>query len=79
MSDVTVLYGPDGVSSSWVSSVAYVDYSGELGVAITFKDGTTCFYPDTKISDYQAMSNASSPGTLVHQRYVGLDYDIIDL
>lgn len=77
--DATILFGPFKMFSSWVDYVSYVKYGRELGVAVTFNDGTTCFYHGSDEQDYHKVTRANSTGKAVHKYLVPLEYTEIDL
>ena len=51
-----------GVTSTWVKRIFLVMYDGEPRLAVRFKDGYTCVYPNTNERDYRYMLKAASKG-----------------
>jgi len=69
------LIGPvDASNSSWLNSFSYVIHNDDYGIAITFKDGVTCFYPDTTGDQFDALKAAPSRGTWVHENIIKNKY-----
>lgn len=74
MAKLTFLYGPVSHPSSWVDAFGYAHYGSEMGVAVLFKDGFACLYPDTSVDDYQYLRKSRSKGKSIWKRFYYLPY-----
>ena len=65
------------VDSSWVHSIAVVVVGKRYGVAISFLDGFSCWYPTTEIDDFNNLKRVKSVGRSVRNKYYDLPYEEI--
>ncbi|HEX4000234.1 MAG TPA: hypothetical protein VHX65_16905 [Pirellulales bacterium] len=69
--------GPHSVSSTWCVSIGYFVARGERGIAIKFKSGAICFYPNTSTVLYRSLEAAGSKGKFVRQFLAHVGYIIV--
>ena len=69
--------GPKPVNSSWARAYGFYCQAGTSGIAITFKDGVTCWYQGTSGELYRDLINSPSVGKFVHAFLIQLPYTTI--
>jgi len=67
---------PANSDSGWVVGAGYVvTTNGETGVAITFNDGTICFYEGTSRYRLKQLLSSQSAGEYVWDHFYDLPYE----